>query len=447
MTRNSSPRRPLGPFVAALLPLVVLACGGDYPNSTFQPTTEFNREVTGLWNAMMLWGTVVFVIVESILVYTIIKYRRRPGAPEPLRIHGNTALELTWTIAPALILVFIAVPTVRTIFKTQAKAPSSALQVEVIGHQWWWEFRYPDYGFATANELYLPYGRAVNFALRTADVLHSFWIPALSGKRDLISNRTNYLWFTPDSTGEAAFNGSCNEYCGASHANMRFRVFTVAATDFEKWTAQQKANAAFPPAPAMPAPTPDAATTARPVSNPAGSPRGATAQTTPRPANAAPPPAPAPAAAPLPDEAFRFPSAKIPAHVMPKTPLPVGLNFPENLLAAGDAQRGFQTYSRSACIGCHKVRGNPMSVGVIGPDLTHIGSRFTIGGGLYPNDDAHMARWIKNARRMKPLSFASMPTLGMGETDPITKTTITKSLGGLTDDQIADIVAYLRSLK
>jgi cytochrome c oxidase subunit 2 len=362
----------------------------------------------------------VFVVVEAILLFTIIKYRRRPGGPEPRHVHGNTIMEITWTLAPALILVFIAVPTVRTIFRTQAKAPAEALQVEVIGHQWWWEFRYPEYGVTTANELYLPHGRPVNFALRTADVLHSFWIPALAGKRDLISNRTNYLWFTPDSTGEAAFNGSCNEFCGASHANMKFRVFTVAPADFETWATHQAANAVFPP----PAPAADTATV-RPASNPAP---------------AAQVPAPAPAAATTP---WQFPAEKIPSHVVPKTPIPAGLSIADAVIAAGDPQRGLTTYSRSACIGCHKIRGNPSSLGIIGPDLTHVGSRYTIGGGLFPNDPKHLAHWIKNARVMKPGSL--MQTLGKGERDPIMG--ITVEAGGLTDEQIADITAYLLSLK
>lgn len=422
MLRNLRSRRGATAIVAAVALLALAACsGGDYPNSTFLPTTDNNRDVTALWNRMMFWGTVVFVVVEAILIFTIIKYRRRPGGPEPRHVHGNTIMEITWTLAPALILVFIAVPTVRTIFKTQAKAPAEALQVEVIGHQWWWEFRYPEYGVTTANELYLPHGRPVNFALRTADVLHSFWIPALAGKRDLISNKTNYLWFTPDSTGEAAFNGSCNEYCGASHANMKFRVFTVAPADFETWATHQAANAVYPP----PAPAADTATV-RQVSNPAPAAQAA--------------PAPAPAAATTP---WQFPAEKIPPHVVPKTPIPAGLSIADAVIAAGDPQRGLTTYSRSACIGCHKIRGNPSSLGIIGPDLTHIGSRYTIGGGLFPNDAKHLAHWIKNARAMKPGSL--MQTLGKGERDPIMG--ITVEAGGLTDEQIADITAYLLSLK
>ena len=433
MQRYLRPRLAISATGTVLILFALAGCAGQYPNSTFLPTTDFNRELTSLWNTMMFWGTVVFVIVEAILVYAIVKYRRRPNGPEPTHVHGNTVMEITWTLAPALILVFIAVPTVRTIFKTQAPAVATALQVEVIGHQWWWEFRYPEYGFTTANEIYLPIGRTVNFALRTADVLHSFWIPALGGKRDLINNRTNYLWFTPDSTGEAAFNGSCNEFCGPSHANMKFRAFTVSAADFEQWAAHQKGNAVFPATASTAA---DSGPTITPVSN----------LTSPTPASAAPAATSAPAAAATPTAAtdgFVFPRERVPSHVLPKTPIPTTVSISDAVIAAGDAQRGLATYSRSACIGCHKIRGNPSSLGVIGPDLTHMASRYTIGSGLFVNDAKHLAHWIKNARAMKP--GVLMQTLGKGEYDPIMNTKVT--VGGLTDPQIADIVAYLQTLK
>src|SRR5207245_2457292 len=130
----------------------------------------------------------VFVFVEVLLLVALWRYRHRPNAPVPEQIHGNTKLEILWTIIPAVVLAIIAVPTVQTIFRTQGAARGDALQVEVVGHQWWWEFRYPQYGVTTANELYLPIGRTVNFALHTEDVIHSFWIPGLGGKRDLVNN-------------------------------------------------------------------------------------------------------------------------------------------------------------------------------------------------------------------------------------------------------------------
>jgi len=240
MPRTHRPRRLASAALTAALTLALAACARDsYPNSTFHPTTEFNEAIKLLWDRLLFLGTIVFVIVEGLLIYTIVRFRAKPGQAAPRHVHGNTTLEILWTAIPAVILVFIAVPTVRTIFKTQAKAKADALQVEVVGHQWWWEFRYPQYKITTANELYLPLGRTVNFTLKTQDVLHSFWIPQMGGKRDLIANHPNYLWFTPDSVGEQAWNGFCVEYCGASHANMRFKSFTVTPEQFAAWAAHQ----------------------------------------------------------------------------------------------------------------------------------------------------------------------------------------------------------------
>ena len=182
------------------LAVFLAACGQqNYPESIFHQRTDVNRDVDYLFKILIYAGTAVFIFVEGILVWTLIKFRKRPGQPEPVHVHGNTTLEIAWTVIPLVILILIAIPTIKTIFKTQAVARSDALQVEVIGHQWWWEFRYPQYQVVTANELYLPVGRTVNFTMTSKDVIHSFWIPALSGKRDVIPNHTNYLWFSPDS--------------------------------------------------------------------------------------------------------------------------------------------------------------------------------------------------------------------------------------------------------
>jgi cytochrome c oxidase subunit 2 len=384
--------------VGALL-LLLTACALDqYPNTTFSPHTEFGRAIDDLWRLLLHLGTAVFVFVEGLLLYTIIRFRHRPGAPDPEHVHGNTTLEVLWTVIPAIILACIAVPTVKTIFQTQARAAASALQVEVYGHQWWWEFRYPQYGVVTADELYLPIGRKVNFSLRTVDVLHSFWVPQLGGKRDVISNHVNYLWYTPDSTLSASvWNGTCNEYCGASHANMRFRAYTVPAPDFERWAAHQAKGAVFP-----------ADTSAHGAGG---------------------------------DSSYVFPVAQMPDNAVPHTPLPPTESFASGL--TGDPAAGFKTYSSSACIGCHTIKGNPSSVGVIGPNLTHVASRHTIGAGLYPNDALHLEYWIKNAHAMKP--GVAMFVLGKGEIDP--ETGKPSPVGTLTDQQIADIVAYLQQLK
>ena len=437
MTATLRLRRRLHAALTAALSLALAGCSADkYPNTIFEPTTEFNREVLSIFHSLFFWSALVFVLVEAALVYVIWRYRRREGAPEPKHVHGNTTLEITWTLIPAIILIVIAVPTVRAIFRTQAKPVPNALQVQVIGHQWWWEFRYPQYGIITANELYLPIGRTVNFELRTNDVLHSFWIPRLGGKRDLIANHTNYLWFTPDSVSENAFNGSCNEYCGASHANMRFRAFTVTPAEFEQWTIHQKSPAVFGAAPAAPAGGAPNAPVAAGTQQAAAQAKGnGTPQATV--ANATP----APATTPVTPAAYIGMTAdRMPAYTVPTMPIPDGISFTKGL--TGDPTRGQQIYSRSACIGCHMIAGNPMSQGIIGPNLTHFGSRLTLAAGLYPNDEQHLALWIKNARAMKP--GVIMPTLGKGEYDPVLGTTLKQ---GLSDQEIADIVAYLHALK
>jgi cytochrome c oxidase subunit 2 len=139
--------------------------------------------------------------------------------------------------------------------------------------------------------------------------------------------------------------------------------------------------------------------------------------------------------------AYVFPREQLPAYTVPHTPLPQALRYNDALV--GDPARGLKKYSVSACIACHAIKGNPSSAGVVGPNLTHVGTRTTIAAGLFPNDARHMARWLKNARAMKPGS--QMPTLGQGETDPITGQKVTA--GGLTDQEIADITAYLASLR
>ena len=453
------PRRLLTAALPAVAAVALTACNASYPNSIFHSNTDFNRDVGVLWTVLIWLGTAVFIFVEAILLYAIFRFRRRSENDRPEHVHGNTTLEILWTAIPALVLVIIAVPTVRTIFKTQAKAKADALQVEVIGHQWWWEFRYPQYKITTANELYLPVGRTVNFTLKTQDVLHSFWIPQMGGKRDLIANHPNYLWFTPDSVGEQAWNGFCAEYCGASHANMKFRAFTVTPEQFAAWAAHQAAPAVFgavaPPA-AVPAATGAAGTPTDTAKGPASSPANqaqvaATAAGATGPAGSA-----GTAAAPSQGVAtpaggatvqqagfIAFPRERMPAHTVPRTPLPAALRYNDALV--GDAERGRALVSTGAgaCMGCHMISGNPVMMGVVGPNLTHIGSRATIAGGLFPNDTKHLARWLKNSRAMKP--GVIMPTLGKGETDPVTKATIPAT--GLTDEQIADIVAYLQALK
>ena len=465
-------RRIASYTLAAAAFFALSACGG-HPNSTLVPHSDLGREIDFLWDRLLLLGTIVFVLTEAALLFVVFKYRRRPNQPTPPQTHGSTKLEITWTLIPAVILVFIAVPTVRTIVITQAQAAPGSLNIDVTGHQWWWEFKYPEYGITTANEIYLPAGRTVNFRLRSADVIHSFWAPQLGGKRDVVTNRTNYIWLTPDSsTASQVWNGFCAEYCGTAHTYMRFRVFTVSPQEFDSWVAGQKMPARFG---AVASTSPAAAGTQMVATSPGNPPAGVPTEAAqaagpqvaqqssgtgalggrepaiarPREPEANPGvqggsgPATASFASSTVAPGYIFPRERIPDYAVPNAPIPDGLKFTAGL--TGNAHRGRQIFSSRTCIGCHAIAGNPTAVGVIGPNLTHFGSRSTIGAGLYPNTPAYLALWIKDARAMKPGSL--MPTLGIGETDRALKTKVTAAGGGLTDQEIADIVAYLTTLK
>ncbi len=470
MPFHPRPRRLAQAALTVALLAFIAACGQSHPDSIFHRRTDFNRDVDHLFKMLIYAGTAVFIFVEGVLIVALVKFRARKGQPAPEHVHGNTTLEIAWTVIPLLILVMIAIPTVRTIFKTEAAARADALQVEVIGHQWWWEFRYPQYTttsakgkidtLVTANEVYLPIGKTVNFILKSKDVIHSFWVPALSGKRDLVTNHTNYLWYTPDSTTADAFNGACAEYCGTSHGNMRFKAFTVAQADFDSWAAHQLHTSVGSNMPTGPTISADSAAKVAVPTLAVGERIDPTVRQKPGNTRAGPlfpasgkPGVGVPTAVVGAVDAdvergdyIAFPREKLPAYAVPETPLPPSLKFDDNLLAQGSVANGQALVSKSMCIACHSVRGVQGMVGVLGPNLTHVGSRTTIAAGLYPNDPRHLARWIKNPSVMK--AGVSMPTFGIGEYDPVNLKGIVKpTTGGFTDAQIADIVAYLSSLK
>jgi len=220
-------------MLVALVALIAACSPDQYPQTTLRPRADFARESDQIFRTTLLWATIVFVLVEGALLVAMWKFRNRPGAAEPVQTHGNTTLEIVWTIIPAFILAMIAVPTVRTIFKTAAKPGPDALQVEVIGHQWWWEFRYPQLGITTASELVVPVGRTVTLEMTTGDVIHSFWLPQFAGKRDVFPNRYNNLWFKAEVEGD--FPGQCVEFCGLQHGRMGYRIRSVKAEDFDAW--------------------------------------------------------------------------------------------------------------------------------------------------------------------------------------------------------------------
>ena len=221
-----------------LLVLVAAGCAENYPQTTLDPRGEFARMVDDVFMTTVRWAILVFVLVEGALVVAIIKFRGKPDDPEPKQIHGSSVLEVVWTVIPAVILVMVAIPTIKVIFET-AKEPADALVVEVIGHQWWWEFRYPEYGITTANEMYVPVDRTVDLRMVSDDVVHSFCVPQFAAKRDVFPNRETRMWFNTEVTGE--FPGQCAEFCGIQHARMGFRIVSVEVAEFDSWVAGMSA--------------------------------------------------------------------------------------------------------------------------------------------------------------------------------------------------------------
>src|SRR5262249_18007618 len=182
----------------ALLLLLAGGCAWDGPMSSVASASDFSRAILHVY-AIITWATAIIgLIVFVALAYILVRFRARPDAPPPAQVRGHTLLELGWTIGPALVLLLIAIPTIQVIFRTQTMAsPAGALQVTVRGWQWWWEFRYPDLGVVTANALHLPVGRTVVLHLEGPDVIHSFWVPHLGGKRDVVPGRNNRIVLTP----------------------------------------------------------------------------------------------------------------------------------------------------------------------------------------------------------------------------------------------------------
>ena len=353
------PGRWLRRGLIVLLPLLA-GCDREahlkqYPQTTFAPKSDYARDLDWLFMYVLILGVAVAVITFGVLAYILVRYRYHPDHPEPEQTHGNTRLELTLTAIPAIILALIAVPTVRQIFYTQREAPANALTVDVIGYQWWWGFRYAVPGtqdtVVTANEIHVAVGTPVQLRMTSRDVIHSFWVPQMGGKRDVIPGRTNTILFTPEEPG--VYYGQCAEFCGDSHALMRMRLVAHTREGFQEWLRNE----------ASPAPAPAATDTA--------------------------------------------------------------------------VLLGKEIVTRGVCAGCHTVRYgmHPDSTtrGVTGPNLTHFGRRYSMAGGIMPNNAENLFRWVRDAPSVKPGS--KMPQLG-GDAP-----------GALTDDQIRYVVAYLQTLQ
>ena len=327
--------RTRGAFLAlsALLVLTVSGCTPDM--ESFNTVTDRGDDVRWLLNLSFVLSFIVMAIVFGILIYSMLKFRNR----QPSEREGNTKLEIFWTATPAALLVVLFIFSIQTMNSVSKEHDDDdALHVVVTGNQWWWSFEYPELGITTANELYVPTDRPITLELKSNDVVHSFWVPQIGWKLDMIPGRTNEMHFTVDTEGE--YDGACTEFCGAQHAWMRIKIVATSTSDFDTWSARES----------------------QPASEPSS-------------------------------------------------------------LIARD---GRDTFMLVSCAACHTISGTEAQ-GQVGPDLTHFGSRDTIGGGVLENTPENLEAWLRDPQGIKP--GVVMP--GFDE---------------LTDEQIAALIAYLEGL-
>lgn len=216
--------------------------------SIFSPNGTPAHMIFGLSMLVLATTLCIFLVVGGLLVFALLKYRQRPDSPnalqEPPQIYGSNQIELSWTVVPVLIVVMLFLASARIIYTTEhAPKPASALDVTVIGHQFWWEYRYPAQGIVTANELHVPVSNGPGstptyLTMSSADTNHSFWIPRLAGKMDVVPNKVNVMWIDPQTPG--LYLGQCAQYCGTQHAKMLLRVYADTPEQFAAWLAHQK---------------------------------------------------------------------------------------------------------------------------------------------------------------------------------------------------------------
>jgi cytochrome c oxidase subunit 2 len=352
------------------------------------------------------WVTlVIFIIVGAVLAYTTLRFRARTDADEhaepPPQSHGNPLVEVGLISGAVLALVIIAVPTVKGIFYTYdvpAVQKGEAYQVNATGYQWWFKFEYPGeqiagHGpLATGNELVIPAGRPVHINLRSMDVMHSFWVPKLAGKVDMIPNRANFVWLEADHPGY--YWGQCAEFCGESHAVMRFRVIALGPREFNAWLNNQ-----LEPARAVKGSSSSATASYAALRTFGQNETGVSGS---------------------------FETAPLDAWRRKQ--------LPDAGEDAGLIARGRDLFAAKTCSTCHTIRGNPLAIGVVGPELTHVGARTSIAGGLLDNTPEQLRRWIHNPEAVKPGN--KMWANGY----------VPNHIALSADDEVA-LVAYLESLK
>jgi cytochrome c oxidase subunit II len=320
-----------------LLLLAATACSEDTPQSSLDPAGEFARSPDVLWDITLAIAIVVFVLVEGALLFALIRFRHKEGR-KAAQFHGNTKVEVLLTAVPALILAGLAIPTVGTIFDLQSDPAEGGMRIQVVAHQFWWEFNYPDHGVTTANELHIPVGEEVILELEgaatdgvdgTAEVIHSFWVPRLGGTQDMVPGHSNILRIEADEPGR--FMGQCKEFCGLSHANMRIVAYSHEQEDFDAWIEEQ------------------AAAPAETASGDAGA------------------------------------GQEI---------------FTENFAVRSTVvEDGAVEYS---CASCHAVQPGLDAQPRIGPNLAHFASRSTFAGATFENNAENLATWLRDPHGMRP---------------------------------------------
>lgn len=376
MLSNLLPRFPRHRLLILLIPVAIAlisGCATENPQDTFDTAGPVAEDQANLFKFIFWIAVVVFVLVEFGIIWITLKYRRRSDSEMPVQTHGNTKLELTWTFIPTLIIIAIAIPTVISIWDlAEPPADEPIMTVEAVGHQWWFEFRYPEEEIVTANELIVPVGKNVLVKLESQDVIHSFWVPKLFGKVDMVPTRENELWFRADEAGE--FFGQCAEFCGIAHALMRFRVIAQPEDEYNEWVASMRR----PPV--------------APVDGSAES-RGQTL----------------------------FAANCSSCHTT-------------NSYLAGAYQQEIINQDNRWTGWLGDIENAPI---VSAPNLTHFGTRITLGAGITDLDRASLIEWIKDPGDIKP---------GTRMQDHAVVYQTSNGQANLSDAEIADIADYLLAL-
>lgn len=296
--------------------LLLSGCGAEGAQSALRPGGIAAAKIATLTWVMTVTFTVIFFLVVAVMLLAVFRSRQAEPAHPPF---GRSGLIIAGGVVLPLVVV---IPLLIYSLETSAalRMPEDALTIRVIGHQWWWEVEYPEHGVVTANEIHIPAGEPVRLELLSADVIHSFWVPALNGKRDMIPGIVNEFWIQADRPGE--YRGQCAEYCGLQHAHMALVVVALPPEEFAAWAHQR-------------------------------------------------------------DEPETAPDTEL-------------------------EREGLAIFLRAGCSRCHAIRGTP-AAGELGPDLTHIGSRETLGAGTIPNTHGNLMGWIGNAQGVKPGVF--MPAM------------------------------------